>query len=64
MKVLQICPAYYPAVSIGGPIFSTITFSELITKKNELTTLTTQLGLNKNQLKNIDYNKEVKLSTN
>jgi glycosyltransferase involved in cell wall biosynthesis len=64
MKVLQICPAYYPAVSIGGPIYSTLTFSELIAKDNQLTTLTTQLGLDLDQLQNIEYNKEIKLSDN
>ena len=62
MKILQICPAYYPAVSIGGPIYSTLTFSELITKENELTTLTTQLGLDKCQLKEINYNKKIELT--
>jgi len=64
MKVLQICPAYYPAISIGGPIFSTLTFSELITKKHDLTTLTTQLGLDKNDLIKVEYNKIIKLSSN
>lgn len=64
MKVLQICPAYYPAISIGGPIFSTLTFSELITKKHDLTTLTTQLGLDKNDLIKFEYNKIVKISSN
>lgn len=61
MKVLQICPAYYPAVSIGGPIFSTLTFSELITRENELTTLTTNLGLDIDQLKSIKFNEYIKL---
>ena len=51
MNILQIAPAYYPAISIGGPIYSTITFSEILEKNNKLTTLTTQMGLNELQKK-------------
>lgn len=61
MNILQIAPAYYPAISIGGPIFSTLTFSEIVTKDHQLTTLTTQLGLDKEQLKKVVYNKRIKV---
>ena len=62
MNILQIAPAYYPAISIGGPIYSTITFSEILEKNNKLTTLTTQMGLNELQKKDIVYNKFCKIS--
>lgn len=62
MKILQIAPAYYPAISIGGPIYSCLTFSELILENHDLTTLTTQLGLENNYKNSIIYNKEINLS--
>jgi glycosyltransferase involved in cell wall biosynthesis len=64
MNILQIAPAYYPAISIGGPIYSTISFSEILSKNNNLTTLTTQLGLSEIQKNNIIYDKENAISEN
>lgn len=64
MNILQIAPAYYPAISIGGPIYSTLTFSEILENNNDLTTLTTQLGLNQMQLKDIVYNEPYQLTNN
>lgn len=29
MKILQVAPAYYPAISIGGPIFSMLALAKL-----------------------------------
>lgn len=45
MKILQVCPAYYPALSFGGPILSTLALNKLLSKRHEVTTLTTPLGL-------------------
>ena len=53
MNILQVSPAYFPAVSIGGPIYSTLTFSEILEKNHQLTTVTTQQGLSESQLKDI-----------
>jgi glycosyltransferase involved in cell wall biosynthesis len=64
MKILQISPSFYPAISIGGPIFSTLTFTEILEKNHQITTLTTQQGLDNVQLKSVSYNSEIKLSTN
>ncbi len=64
MNILQVSPAYFPAVSIGGPIYSTLTFSEILEKNHQLTTLTTQQGLSESQLKDIQYNKPKALSEN
>ena len=64
MKILQISPSFYPAISIGGPIFSTLTFTEILEKNHQITTLTTQQGLDKVQLKSVTYNSEIKLSNN
>jgi glycosyltransferase involved in cell wall biosynthesis len=64
MNILQVSPAYFPAVSIGGPIYSTLTFSEILEKNHQLTTVTTQQGLSESQLKDIQYNKPKALSEN
>jgi glycosyltransferase involved in cell wall biosynthesis len=64
MNILQVSPAYFPAVSIGGPIYSTLSFSEILEKNHTLTTLTTQQGLTEVQLPDISYNKPVSLSKN
>ena len=64
MNILQVSAAYYPAVSIGGPIFSTLTFSEILQKNHQLTTLTTQQGLSKDQVQSINFDKYQVLSKN
>ena len=64
MKILQISPSFFPAISIGGPIFSTLTFTEILEKNHEVITLTTQQGLDKDQLTSITYNTENKLTPN
>lgn len=45
MKVLQVSPAYYPALSFGGPIMTTLALNRLLCKNHQVTTLTTPLGL-------------------
>ncbi|MBC7489090.1 MAG: glycosyltransferase [Glaciimonas sp.] len=46
MKILQVSPAYYPAISIGGPIFSMLELEkQLIAEGHFVDTLTTHLGL-------------------
>jgi glycosyltransferase involved in cell wall biosynthesis len=56
MKILQIAPAYYPALSIGGPILSTLALNKLLTINNhQVTTLTTPLGLCDADARKITY---------
>ena len=64
MKILQISPAFFPAISIGGPIYSTLTFSEILSKNNDITTLTTQLGLKKDQINNLNFGKKIDFKKN
>jgi glycosyltransferase involved in cell wall biosynthesis len=45
VKVLQVSPAYYPALSFGGPIMTTLALNRLLCKNHQVTTLTTPLGL-------------------
>ena len=56
MKILQVAPAYFPAISIGGPIFSTLAFAKVLCSKNHVDTLSTQLGLEKSDWPNVHYN--------
>lgn len=46
MRILQVAPAYYPAISIGGPIFAMIALEGiLVAEGHSVDTLTTHLGL-------------------
>jgi glycosyltransferase involved in cell wall biosynthesis len=45
MKVLQVSPAYFPALSFGGPIMTTLALNRLLCRNHQVTTLTTPLGL-------------------
>lgn len=46
MKILQVAPAYYPAISIGGPIFVMLELQKQLTAEGHfIDTLTTHLGL-------------------
>jgi glycosyltransferase involved in cell wall biosynthesis len=50
-KVLQVSPAYYPAISIGGPIFTNLTFSKaLVDLGCDVEVLTTTQGLEPAQI--------------
>lgn len=49
MKILQVSPAYYPALSIGGPILSSFALTRLLCKRHRVDTLTTPLGLSDDQ---------------
>jgi glycosyltransferase involved in cell wall biosynthesis len=50
MRILQIIPAYYPAVSWGGPIVSVrLLNKELVKLGNEVIVITTTFGLEKNE---------------
>jgi glycosyltransferase involved in cell wall biosynthesis len=54
-KVLQISPAYFPATSIGGPIFTNLTFSKaLVSLGCEVEVVTTTQGLTAEQIQGID----------
>lgn len=55
MKILQVSPAYYPAISIGGPIQSSLALARMLAKNHEVTVLTTDLGLNAQQLQGIRF---------
>lgn len=53
-KVLQVSPAYYPAISIGGPIFTNLTFSKALQDLGyEVEVLTTEQGLNAQKIKEL-----------
>ena len=50
-KVLQVSPAYYPAISIGGPIFTNLTFSKALQDLGcDVEVLATTQGLSESQI--------------
>ena len=54
-KVLQVSPAYFPAISIGGPIFTNLTFSKgLVSLGCEVEVLTTTQGLTEEQIRQLE----------
>lgn len=55
MKILQVSPAYYPALSFGGPIMTTLALNRLLCKRHQVTTLTTPLGLNRAELDRVRF---------
>lgn len=55
MKILQVAPAYFPAISIGGPIQSTLALATLLQRSHQVTALTTPLGLSADQVKDVTY---------
>ncbi|MCZ2474197.1 glycosyltransferase [Aquirufa ecclesiirivi] len=58
-RVLQVSPAYYPAISIGGPIFTNLTFSKALEDINcHIEVVTTTQGLTKTQLEQIQLGKK------
>lgn len=58
-RVLQVSPAYYPAISIGGPIFTNLTFSKALEDINcHIEVVTTTQGLTKTQLEQIPLGKK------
>ncbi|MES1982938.1 MAG: glycosyltransferase [Pseudomonadota bacterium] len=58
MKILQVCPAFYPAISIGGPIFTILSLQRLLATKNHIVdVLSTPLGLSQKDRASIVYNK-------
>ena len=60
MKILQVAPAYFPAISIGGPIQSSLALATLLQKKHRVTALTTPLGLSAEQAKAVTYHVNAK----
>lgn len=57
-KVLQVSPAYFPAISIGGPIFTNLTFSQaLVDIGYDIEVLTTTQGLKKEQIQRFNIGK-------
>lgn len=53
-RVLQVSPAYFPAISIGGPIFTNLTFSKALIHINcQIEVVSTTQGLNKTQIEEI-----------
>jgi glycosyltransferase involved in cell wall biosynthesis len=62
MKILQITPAFYPAISIGGPIFSTCALvSYLHSKGHYVDVITTPLGLTLKQKSSIAYGEALEI---
>jgi len=59
MRILQIAPAIYPAISIGGPIYSINSLTQALRLKHEVLTLTTPMGLDIDQCSNIKFNTEI-----
>jgi glycosyltransferase involved in cell wall biosynthesis len=56
MRILQVSPAYFPAISIGGPIFSMLALAKVLCKDHDVDTLTTQLGLRESNSSAPRYN--------
>lgn len=57
-KVLQVSPAYYPAISIGGPIFTNLTFSKALQDLGyDVEVLTTTQGLSHSQISQMNLGK-------
>ncbi|MHA8060780.1 glycosyltransferase [Aquirufa beregesia] len=53
-RVLQVSPAYYPAISIGGPIFTNLTFSKALEDIGcHVEVLSTTQGLSKDQIEQL-----------
>lgn len=53
-RVLQVSPAYYPAISIGGPIFTNLTFSKALEDIDcQVEVLSTTQGLSSAQIKQL-----------
>ncbi|MGA8891071.1 MAG: glycosyltransferase [Anaeromyxobacteraceae bacterium] len=56
MKILQVCPAYYPAIAIGGPVFSAMAFAgAAIECGHQVDVVATPLGLTPKQKETINY---------
>lgn len=57
MKILQVCPAYFPAISIGGPIFTMRSFQNvLVANRHDADVVSTPLGLSQNDRSSVIYN--------
>jgi glycosyltransferase involved in cell wall biosynthesis len=57
-KILQVCTAYYPAISVGGPILSIYYMNEALCNGNfSISVLSTDHGLSKNEKLNLVYDK-------
>ena len=57
-KVLQVSPAYYPAISIGGPIFTNLTFSKALQDLGcDVEVLATTQGLSESQIAQMNLGK-------
>jgi glycosyltransferase involved in cell wall biosynthesis len=60
MKILQVAPAYFPAISIGGPIQSSLALATLLQKTHRVTALTTPLGLSAEEAAGVTYDETQK----
>jgi len=60
MKILQVAPAYFPAISIGGPIQSSLALATLLQKTHRVTALTTPLGLSAEEAAGVTYDEAQK----
>jgi glycosyltransferase involved in cell wall biosynthesis len=58
MKILQVCPAFYPAISIGGPIFTILSLQHVLAKKgNTVDVIATPLGLTPQEKVSLTFDK-------
>jgi glycosyltransferase involved in cell wall biosynthesis len=57
MKILQVVPAYFPAISIGGPIYSSLALARLLGGRHAVHAITTQLGLSAADRKMVIYDR-------
>ncbi len=58
-KILHVAPAFYPAISVGGPIFSVIHFSKALKQNScEIEIVATTLGLDSEKRKKIVFGKK------
>jgi glycosyltransferase involved in cell wall biosynthesis len=65
LRILQVSPAYFPAISIGGPIFSSLALKNLLVLNGHfVTTLTTPLGLSDQDADGVSYGVPVALQPN
>jgi glycosyltransferase involved in cell wall biosynthesis len=59
MKLLQVCPAFYPAISVGGPIFTSLSLQHILeTRGHHVDVLATPLGLSERDRMHISINQK------
>lgn len=63
-RILQVCPAFYPAISIGGPIFTVRSLQHvLVNSGNTVDVVATPLGLDPHDKASVVFDRAIPLST-